>query len=210
MKGIIYRNIVNNKKSFLAMLVVCIAVFYFMGENISQEDTCLYLSIYTFTGCVVVYSIAEYVFDVKKNNMWKLFLDATPLENKKIVGAYFLLDYIYGGFGVLCSLVVIAFSLGRYQIPVKMEAFQGIIYAVCIILLYGGMKKLFSFTENKWIETVGYVVMIGAFILFGAAVNVLYFGVKVIGLPWYLAICLLVCLSLHYVCYKVSVEIYGA
>ncbi len=144
MKGLIYRDIQINKRNIILAVLVTLLIFKTLmdSEFSGYTEQIFLINIYTFVGVIVIYAIAEYVFKPDAVTNWQIFLYATPITKKIIVGEKYLFDYIFIGIGtVLSTLLIIIYSINSGS-AMSYKNFFGIVSAVSLILTNSAIHKI--------------------------------------------------------------------
>lgn len=168
MKGLIYRDIQINKRNIvLAVLVTALIFKTLMDSEISGYTEQVFLiNIYTFVGVIVIYAIAEYVFKPTAVTNWQIFLYATPITKKIIVGEKYLFDYIFIGVGTVLSTLLIIVYIINSGAAMSFRNFFGIVSAVSLILTNSAIHKILVSLMGEKCATIFSVI----FILCGFAI----------------------------------------
>ena len=109
MKGLLYRDIIINRKAWWCAVVLCLLSLkmLFDGSVNIEDDGTFVINLLVFLNIVVVYSFFDYVFSSGAENeaRWKRFLCASPVTNKIIMLERYVVDYIFTLVGIISSSV---------------------------------------------------------------------------------------------------------
>ena len=219
MKGLIYRNIQINKKNIILAVMVMVFIFKIMvdSEISSYKEQLLLINVYTFVGMVVIYAVAEYVFKPDAVTKWQVFLHATPVTKKVIVGEKYLFDYIFLVIGaVLSTLMIIVYTI-KDGGEVSYNCFWGIACAVSLILGNSAIHKILVSLMGEKCANIFSVVFVVAVLAILVVISV--FSYTQLGAEFHCAntsytsmlmcIVLLFGISVHVGSFFICVKIYN-
>lgn len=144
MKGLIYRDIQINKKNIILAVIEMAFIFKIMvdSEISSYKEQLLLINIYTFVGMIGIYAVAEYVFKPDAVTKWQVFLHASPVTKKVIVGEKYVFDYIFVVLGAVLSMLMIIVYTITDGGEMSYNCFWGIACAVSLILANSAIHKI--------------------------------------------------------------------
>lgn len=162
MKGLLYRDIIINRKAWWCAVVLCLLSLkmLFDGSVSIEEDGTFIFNILLFINIIVVYSIFDYVFSSGAENeaRWKRFLCASPVSNKIIILERYIVDYVFTAVGIITSVILTVIMKQTYGNVMDSGNGLGALYAITLIFLYAAVSKFFTHAFNKkvadWISTM--------------------------------------------------------
>lgn len=169
MKGLIYRDVIINKKTIVLALIFYIYLFNLMlNEDMTiANDLLLMINLYTFINIVLVYAMAEFILKPDKVSKWEIFLYTTPITKRTLVGEKYLFDYIFVGIGTISSLALIVTFNINFNREITYNEFLGIVFAIFMILLNSAIHKPLAYAFGER----GAGIFSGIFVLFFLAVG---------------------------------------
>ncbi len=168
MKGLVYRDILINKKSLLLAIIFMVYLFKVItDQEVSNDEQVLMINLYTFIAVIFIYAIAEYVFKPDKVSKWERFLYATPISKKTLVGEKYLFDYIFISIGIVLSVILIFSYNVNLNNDMTYNEYLGIIYAVIIILTNSAIHKLLVFKFGEKSASIFSILFVIIFITLG-------------------------------------------
>lgn len=176
MLGLIYKDIVINKKCLLCSLVLCVAMISIFVDDLPNKNAefSLYINILTFLSIIIVYSLAEFACNSDNKDKWDMFLGASPIKNKIIIAEKYIFDYIFVIFGAICSFIIMYVLISKSGREFMLNYCIGINLSVTLIFLYSAFKKNLEYlygkkkAENVAIIFVAFIfILIVGFVLIG-------------------------------------------
>lgn len=169
MKGLLYRDIIINRKAWWCAVVLCLLSLkmLFDGSVNIEDDGTFVINLLVFLNIVVVYSFFDYVFSSGAENeaRWKRFLCASPVTNKIIMLERYVVDYIFTLVGIISSSVLVLIMKKTHGDVMNYGQGLGAVYAITLVFLYAAVNKFFTHAFSKkvadWISTLIFVVIIG-------------------------------------------------
>ncbi len=170
MKGLIYRDIIINRKAWWCAVALCLLSLkmLFDGSVSIEDDGTFVINLLMFLNIIVVYSFFDYVFSSEAENeaRWKRFLCASPVSNKIIMLERYVVDYFFTFVGMISSSILVLIMEQTYGDVMDYGQGLGALYAIALIFSYAAVNKFFIHAFNKkvadWIFTLIFVVIIGA------------------------------------------------
>lgn len=223
MRGLIFRNLVINKKSLLCSVVLCIGMIYTLLDEIpnTEKEYMLYVNVCTFLCIIVIYSIAEYIYSSNNEEKWENFLKASPLSDKIIIGEKFVYDFVFITLGVIVSIIIILVAIYNSVYNLSFRFFTGILLAIMITYFYASIKKiLVCIYGKKKAELIAvFSLILGVFLIIVITIlaNTEWLSMIEIDLNWVYRLIfskkfiLVVPISIfmHYCTYKICCNIYS-
>lgn len=152
MKGLIYRDVIINKKTIILALFFLVYLFnLILNDDMTiANDMLLMINLYTFINIVLVYAMAEFILKPDRVSKWEIFLYSTPITKRTLVGEKYIFDYIFVGIGTISSLaLIVTFNINLNR-EITYDECLGIVFAIFIILLNSAIHKplAYAFSER--------------------------------------------------------------